>query len=365
MNTLENTIRNLVTEAINQLTEIDWEGRYKDVQKQEIEPSELADYLNRVIANRGKKHNDRERFTRDKPFLHANSALIGQEVNINEFITRITQKPKNILGDNEKMQHSGRSNNEYFIKIGVPPFRGIVYDLSDKKFYNVSTCPGAGACINVCYVFSGNYIMFPKSFDKMTRVLNYLLNYPDEFKAQLKHELINKLEEVRAYKDSVSSVMLRINDSGDFFGHEYYKICRDIITELRSEGYRISGQAHTKMANIANINDPEISTSFSTDASIDQQQKVDYSKKKTSTTFPRIYFKDVDIKTMSGREKILDRVAEVLNLDRNLVKSYQDIMTTKDNGIPKFFGVVFPGDGDDLVNRGDVLKIIHTQHGTK
>lgn len=361
---LEKIIRNLVIEEFEQLNEIDWDDTYKDVQKQEVEPSELTDYLNRVIANRGKKTKDRERFSRDNPYLHAHSKLIGDDVNIEEFASRITQKPGSILGINQKMEHSGRSN-EYFIKIGVPPFRGIVYDIEGSKFYNISTCPGAGACLKVCYVFSGNYIQYSKPFDKMTKVLNYLLNYPNEFKEQLKNELIHKLKEVGAHGDSVSSVMLRVNDSGDFFSHKYYTICQSIISELRNEGYRISAQAHTKMASIANRNDSEIDTSFSTDASIEQQKQVDFNKKKTSTTFPISQFKDLNIKTMAGRNEILNRVASFFGLDRNMVKSYTDIMQSKDDGIPRLIGVVFPGDGDDLVNRRDVLKIIHTQHGTK
>lgn len=361
---LEQIIRNLVIEEYEQLTEIDWADKYEDVQKQEVQPKELVDYLNRIVANRGKKTKDRERFSRDNPFLHASSKLIGDHVNIEQFAKRITQKPMYIIGVNEKMQHSGRPN-EYFIKIGVPPFRGIVYDIEENKFYNISTCPGAGACLKVCYVFTGNYIRYSKPFDKMTRVLNYLLNYPNEFKEQLKNELTYKLKEVGAHGDNVTSVMLRVNDSGDFFSHTYYTICQSIIAELRTDGYRISGQAHTKMASIANRNDSEIETSFSTDASTKQQKRVDFNKKKTSTTFPISQFKDLNLKTMSGRNETLNRVATFFGLDRNVVKSYTDIMQSKDDGIPKLIGVVFPGDGDDLLNRRDVLKIIHTQHGTK
>ena len=347
----------------NLITEVNWE-EFPEVKKVCVDPEELIDYLNRVIANRGKSTNDREKFSRNIPFIHAKSKLLPEDplidVDIDEFKDKITEPPENILGANEKIQHSG-SAVEFYYNMGLPAFRGILYDTTGEKFYYVNTCPGAGECIKICYALSGNYIRYSNAYDKSTRILNFLMNSPDEFKAKLKSEIKEKIDEHEAIQDNYNVVYIRFNDSGDFFSKKYYDIASEVIAELKTD-FNVVGYAHTKIADIVKAKG-EVKTSFSCDACKTEIDKIDnLDEYKNSITLPRAFYKGFSLKSKTDTIALLDKIAEEFKLERKYVITYKDLMMKKDDEKRRWYVLVVPGDGDSSVPRDDVKKIFHTEH---
>ena len=161
---------------INQrLDEISWDDDFKDVKKSCITHESLVRYLNKVRANAFvEKYKDREKFSKNKPFIHAKSSFFEkgkQQVDVDDFIKQITAKPNTVVNTTDKMLKSG-GPDEYVYKTGVPAFRGLVYDKNTDEFFIVNTCPGAGSCVLICYALKGNYIRYNNSYDLMTRRLN-------------------------------------------------------------------------------------------------------------------------------------------------------------------------------------------------
>ena len=347
-----------------QIDEIDWKKDFKDVKATCMPLPEVVNYLNRVIANRELSTADREKFSTGMPFVHAKSRLIGtefEEVDIPTFIERMTTPPNNLVNTNDKMLKSG-GRNDFVYKTGLPAFRGLAYDIQSKKFYIINTCPGAGKCRQGCYALSGNYIQYPASYDSMTRRLNYLLNFPKEYEERLYIELKEKCVEHKAVKGYKHRVMFRWNDSGDFFTEKYVKIANNVMNRLKSEGYNIISAAHTKIAAVTKNPDFD-STSFSADANKKELSKINPEKQKISDRLPYSQFRDLDLSRLDDFEILKERVAEyygITNIDNIL--SYDEMMSTKDKGIPKYYVIITPDDGDDAVYRSDVKKIIHTEH---
>ena len=205
--TLNETLHR-IKEILGIVTEIDWVDQFSDVKKTCM------------------------------PFVHAKSRLIGtefQEVDIPTFIERMTEPPNNVVNTNEKMLKSG-GKNDFVYKTGLPAFRGLAYDIEKKKFFIINTCPGAGKCRKGCYALSGNYIIYPVSYDSMTRRLNYLLNFPDEYEKRLYNDLKAKCVEHKAIQGYKFRVMFRWNDSGDFFTKRYVEMANNVMNKLKSEG---------------------------------------------------------------------------------------------------------------------------------
>ena len=183
------------------LNEVDWAGDFSDVQKTCEDAEKIVQYLNDVRANKDIDYGKRKEFGDAMPFVHAKSKFFndGDEVDINHFIEKMTEPPKTIVNTNEKILKSG-GPHEFVYKTGIPAFRGIVYDKTNKKFVFINTCPGAGSCVVICYARRGRYIQYPEAYDSMTRRLNLLLNHPDQYEQQLYRELKEKCEEHGAYE---------------------------------------------------------------------------------------------------------------------------------------------------------------------
>lgn len=385
LNKMKN-IMGLITEDVNnikidtnlyghELFEIDWENNFSDVKKTCIPLPNLMEYLNDVISNRGLITKDRKKFPTSKPFIHANTRLLGtdieykdktvkptfESVDVDVFIKKITEPPNNVVNTNDKMIKSG-GNNDFVYKTGLPAFRGLAYDIENKKFLIINTCPGAGTCRSICYALSGNYIQYPASYDSMTRRLNYLLNYPDKYEERLYNELKEKCIEHKALDGYKWRVMFRWNDSGDFFTKRYVEMAENVIDRLKNEGYNIISAAHTKIASVVTDSGLD-STSFSDDANKKELSKIDQSKEKLSVTFPRSEFKDLDFGKLSDIEILKERVSEYYNIPNiEDVLTYDEMMSTKDMSVKKYYIIITPDDGDDAVYRKDVKRIIHTQH---
>jgi hypothetical protein len=292
-------VRQILREALaftGQINEIDWDTTFSDVKQTCVDPKEMTNYLNRVKANANTPYGEREKFDKSNPFVHSKSSFFKKgegDVDINHFIKEITKTPLNIINTNDKILNSG-GQHEFVYKTGIPAFRGIAYDIASGKFHYINTCPGAGSCAVICYAMKGNYIQYPVAYDSMTRRLNYLLNFPEKYEEQLYNELKAKCNEHKAISGFKAKVILRWNDSGDFFTKKYVKIAENVMNRLKSEGFNVDSYAYTKVANVATNSDFG-GTTFSAGGNKRESGKVDMDKQKTSIIVPKELFKGLDL----------------------------------------------------------------------
>jgi len=353
---------NEINEELYNLEEIDWEGDFKDVKKSCMRHEEMAEYLNKVRANAFKDYKDREKMDKGKPFIHAKSSFFekGKEtVDVDQFIQQITKMPNNLVNTNEKILKTGLSD-QFVYKTGIPAFRGLAYDKDKGKFYVINTCPGAGECVFICYAMKGNYVRYPVSYDSMTRRLNFLLNDPKGFEQQLYNELKEKAIEHNALEDYDPEVIVRWNDSGDFFSQTYVDIANRVIEKLQKDGYNVNSYAYTKMANVAK-GDKFGSTSFSSGANKKQSKKAG-DELKQSKIIPKELFADLEIDRKSHSQELKNRVAKKFGLNPQDILTYKELMKTGVADSPKYSVIVKPGDGDDAAMRNDVKNVLLTQH---
>lgn len=355
---MDKNLRKIISEV---LTEIDWEDTFSDVKQSCIPPKDVVNYLNRVRANAPLITKDREKFKSDKPFVHAKSTFFdpnNDKVDVDRFIAKMTQPPLNVINTNEKILKSG-GPHEYVYKTGIPAFRGIAYDKSTDKFHYINTCPGAGSCAVICYAIKGRYIQYPNSYDSMTRRLNFFLNHPDEYEQQMYNELKSKAEEYQAFKGYKGRVILRWNDSGDFFTKRYTELAESVMAKLKAEGYNVDSYAYTKVADVSK--DAEFDTTFSSGANKRQSSQVDKGQK-TSMVVPKKVFKGLDFMRVDDEKILKSRVSQFFGINPKEVISYDDLMTILKGDKPKWSVIVTPGDGDDAAFRKDVKTILLTQH---
>ena len=354
-----NEIRNIVKEILN---EIDWSDTFSDVKQVCVPPKDIVDYLNRVIANAPKPTKEREKFDTKYPFVHSKSEFFDKgmsEVNIDEFIARITEEPNTIINKGSKVSKSG-SINEYVYKTGVPALRGIVYDIENKKFHFINTCPGAGSCVAICYARKGNYIRYSESYDLMTRRLNLLLNNPSRYEEKMYNEIKSLAEEHKAFSGYKSKVIIRWNDSGDFFSRKYVDIVENVMSRLKDEGYNVDSYAYTKVSDVAS--DSEFQTTFSSGGNKRESGRVDVSKYKNSVIIPRGIFKDLDLMKIDDEKALKERISDNFGVDKNLILTYDEMLYTPKEDYPKWYVIVTPNDGDDAAFRKDVKTIFLTEH---
>jgi hypothetical protein len=348
--------------GIDYINEIDWEGDFSDVKETCISPEKVVNYLNRVRANSPKKTKDREKFDTNKPFVHSKSKVFKKddtEIDIEHFIKTITQPPNNVVNTNEKILKSG-GPNEYVYKTGLPALRGIVYDIQNQTFHYVNTCPGAGSCAIICYARSGRYIQYPVSYDSMTRRLNMLMNYPNKYEEQMYQELRLKCEEHKAFEGYKSKVILRWNDSGDFFTEKYVKIAENVMDRLQKEGFNIDSYAYTKVADVAK--DSDFQSTFSSGANKRETSQIDKVGQKMSEVVPKELFKDLDFMNIDDEQELKRRIAKSFQINPSYLLTYDEMMQTPKTSIPKWFVIVTPNNGDDAAFRKDVKTILLTQH---
>jgi DNA-binding protein len=354
------------------LTEVDWEGEFSDVSKECLNVEELKIYLNNVISNYNLPGSKR---TKPSLLIH-NKAIPFDEkgdIDVDTFIENITQMPIQIYSQNAKMEKSGSENSATY-NIGIPALRGLVYDIENKKFYIVNTCPGAGICTRVCYARRGRYVIQPNIFVKQTRILNLLLNYPDKFEKLLKHEI-----EVLAIRNDNKKVIFRWNDAGDFFTKRYFEIAVNITKELKNEGYNFESYAHTKMGEIYNLSDPNITLSFSTDANEKEKNKVNITKAKTSEIVPSALFADLFVrdrahfavdekgklipKNNDSIDTLKQRISDKYGVDINTLLTYNEMLKTPERNERNINVIVMPkGEGDISAQRKDVARTFLLYH---
>ena len=345
-----------------EINEVDWEDTFQDVKKTCMSHDALAEYLNKVRANAGKHTNDREKFSPDKPYFHAKSHHFNDEneaLDVDSFIANITAMPNHLVNDNEKMRKSG-GPHQHIYKTGVPALRGLVYDIEKGKFFVINTCPGAGSCIAICYARKGNYIRYQASYDNMTKRLNLLLNDPKKYEVLLYDELKTLAIEHKALAGYKSEVILRWNDSGDFFTKKYVEIAERVMNKLQADGYNVRSYAYTKVGDVAN--NSELDLTFSAGANKREMLKVYTDNQKVALVIPKDVFKGLDLMKVADEQELKKRATKFFNLNPNDVITYDEMMQTPTGEEAKLHVIVTPEDGDDAAFRPDVKSVLLTQH---
>ena len=162
-----------------------------DVPKRVIKDKELNDYLDRILS-KDKKKTDKYKL----PYVHRSNVKNyipivdpeGKKFDLDKLAADITQRPKQLLKQNEKMQHSDGTTS-IFYNIGLPALTGLGYDEEKEEFVVINTCPGAGECKTFCYALKGGYVQWAPVSLSQTRILNFLYNDPSGFFDQLNAEI--------------------------------------------------------------------------------------------------------------------------------------------------------------------------------
>lgn len=345
-------------------SEVDWGKTWSDVKTTCADPQKIVEYLNSVRANAGVDYGKREKFPITMPFLHAKSDFFGglESLDIEDFKKRITMPPSSVISRNDKMQHSG-GGKKFEYNTGIPAFRGIVYDKERNEFRFINTCPGAYECPSICYALDGSFIRVPGPYDRMTKVLNLMLNHPERYEDQCFHELAIVCAKHDAYAGRQSMVIVRWNDSGDWFAKKYRLMAHSIMRRLRASGFNVQDNMYTKVADAANDTEFDHRT-FSSGAAPKESEKVSVGSdiKREITVGYKDFFRDIDPEDPRGMEILKGRIAEKYGLDIDKIITYKQMMDMEEGVERTWHVVVGTGDGDDASFRRDVVTVLNLQH---
>jgi hypothetical protein len=232
---------------------------------------------------------------------HLSNVHDGLAVDIDNFKKNLMVLPNSIIGKNAKMMKSG-ADNEFVVNTGIPAVGAIIYNRANDSFEMVETCPGRGSCATFCYAMSHNYTRFFGTYDIMIRRLNFMINDPKGYEEMFFNELyslaknkgaiitekkideaikqfinINKQkinviksknpnlndsdaidmlkEEYDKYlldfMNKSNKIVLRWNDSGDWFSEDYVTIGSNVVRRLRAMRVNITTTTYTKIAQVS------------------------------------------------------------------------------------------------------------------
>lgn len=300
------------------------------------------------------------------PYIHRSNIEIvdahGKEYDLDALRKRIMERPKTLLKQNEKMQHSDGTVAAYY-NIGLPALKGLAVNEATGEFVIVDTCPGAGACKTFCYAMKGGFIQYPDPSSNVSRVLNFLLNDPAGFETMLTKEIA----EVQAKKAKKNmKIVIRWHDAGDFFSPEYLELAYRVARKFPN----IDFYAYTKIASVAHSEKPaNFLINFSQGAQPSQEKLIDITHSKHSKVVPKELFHDLLIRTMmpgakkerwifkdqAAIDEMKRRMAHKYGLQVNSIITYQEMLHTPLGSSPHWNVIVVPGDGDEAANRKDVL----------
>ena len=325
---------------------------------------ELQDYLGRV---KNKEKEKRDKF--NKPYIHGGNIEIvdsgtGKVFDSEALKELVKERPKAILKQNQKMQHSDGTSS-IFYNVGLPALKGLAVDESKDKFVIVNTCPGAGECKTFCYAMKGGYVQWKAVSMGQSRMLNFLLNDPKGFADQMRAELTKA--EKKAAKDG-SKVVVRWHDAGDFFSPQYLALAYDVAEAFPDVDF----YAYTKLAGVAQGEKPDnFRQNFSGGAKRGEEKQIDFKEVKHSKVVPKDMFYDLIakdgnklVKDDKGRmqfaskqnlQTFKQKLAKTYDIDVKSILTYDEMMQTPMAGSAKYNVIIMPGDGDDSANRPDVL----------
>lgn len=331
-----------------------------------LSDKDAAEYFDRIV--------DKKKDKRDKykmPYVHRSNVIPivsedGREYDMQKLMAAITDRPKKILKQNEKMQHSDGSTSEFY-NVGIPALRGLAVDEDKGEFVVINTCPGAGECKLYCYALKGGYVQWKAVSMSQSRLLNWLYNDPDGFMAQLDSE-ISRLSEKAKKKNS--KIVIRWHDAGDFFSPQYL----EKAYALASQHPDVDFYAYTKIASVAQAERPDnFKINFSMGAKRSEEKHIDFKRTKNSRVIPTAMFNDLIakegnklVKDEKGRmqfkskqdlDTFKQRLAAKYSVDVDSILTYDEMIETPvSDEKNKYNVIIMPGDGDDSANRTDVLN---------
>jgi hypothetical protein len=363
----------------------------------EFSDQEFQDYMKRIIGTpdldkEGKPKVDKkgiEKYVSGKdkldrykmPYMHRSSVIeyydaAGNRYDEKKVIDVLSQRPKSLLKENEKMKHSS-GELEQFFNIGFAALTGIAVDESTKKLIIVNTCPGAGSCKVDCFAMKGGKIQFKNAWISDGRILTYLLNDPDGFFNQLKDEIE---KEQRLGKKNGYRVTIRWHDAGDFFSPQYM----DLAFKMAQSIPDVNFYAYTKIAGAALGKKPDnFMINWSEGANKQQERQVKATdptleKTKNSRIVPDELFKDLLLKKDGKLEKgpsgqwqlqpgtldtLKDRLAIKYGLNKNTILSYDEWEKKGKDSINNIWNVIIaPGEPDLTANSQGVLSTLLLKH---
>lgn len=358
-----------------------------------IKDKELNDYLDRILS-KDKQKTDKYKL----PYVHRSNVKNyipivdpeGKQFDLDKLAADITERPKTLLKQNEKMQHSDGTTS-IFYNIGLPALTGLGYDEEQKEFVIINTCPGAGECKTFCYALKGGYVQWAPVSLSQTRILNYLYNDPSGFFDQLNAEIDEQKRKGDA-KQEKHKVTVRWHDAGDFFSDEYL----DLAYKLAATHPTVDFYAYTKRADVSGSTQnrpPNFMINFSMGARKAEEKRVDFGVTKHSSVVPKDIFSDLLkkdgnrlVKGPDGEwqwnspkdyQTFKERMAAKYSIDPKSIITYDEMMKTPyggggiDGGVADgdrsfkrgiYNVIVKPGDGDDSANRADVLGTYLLMH---
>ena len=319
------------------------------------------------------------------PYIHRNSALkfydqSGQQFDLDKMKGVISERPKKLLKQNEKMEHSN-GQKEQFFNVGFAALTGLALDEKTNEFKIVNTCPGAGSCKVDCFARGGGKIQFEGPWASDAKILTYLLNDPEGFKKQLISE-INAQN--KKFNKQGTKVTIRWHDAGDFFSPEYVALAADVANALPNNEF----YAYTKIAKVAQGGLPSnFKINWSEGANTKQEKQIKFADPKLQTTkhsrivpskltdgtpiFNDLLKKDKDGKLektanngwiITDMDKLKDRLANLYKIDKDTILDYDEMMAEPEGKDKKWNVIIVPGQGDISAKRSDVLGTLLLKH---
>ena len=329
-----------------------------------LTPDEMQDYLGKTAAGKKTKM---DKYT--MPYVHRGNIEIKDEqdrkFDLDKLKLAIMTRPTKLLKRNEKITHSGGETAQYY-NIGLPALKGLAVNEKTGDFVVVDTCPGAGACKVYCYAKKGGYVQWKASSMSQTKVLNFLLNDPQGFKAKLEAEIQT---EVDKFAKKGAKVVIRWHDAGDFFSPDYVDLAYSVARKFP----QVDFYAYTKMANVATGNKPDnFKMNFSMGATPSQEKQIQPKTTKHSTVVPKPMFTDLILKDDGGKlikdkdgkiqfkdaasiDILKDKLAAKYGVPKDSIITYDEMKVIPVGKEPKWNVIVKPGDGDESANRADVV----------
>ena len=327
-------------------------------------PDEMQDYLAKTAAGKKTKL---DKYT--MPYVHRGNIEIKDEndrkFDLDKLKAAIITRPTKLLKQNEKITHSGGETAQYY-NIGLPALKGLAVNEKTGDFVVVDTCPGAGACKVYCYAKKGGYVQWKASSMSQTKVLNFLLNDPQGFKAKLESEIQT---EVDKFAKKGAKVVIRWHDAGDFFSPDYVDLAYSVARKFP----QVDFYAYTKMADVATRNKPNnFKMNFSMGATPEQEKQIQPKSTKHSTVVPKPMFTDLILKDTKGKlikdkdgkiqfkspeavDVLKSKLSAKYGVPKDSIITYDEMKVIPSGKEPKWNVIVKPGDGDESANRADVV----------
>ena len=372
----------------------------------DLKGQEFQDYMNRIkgtddidkktgqvkLDKKGNEKYVSGKTKSDKykmPYIHRSSIIEylgpdGKTYDEDKIKQSLSQRPKALLKQNEKMKHSN-GEFEQFFNVGFAALTGIAVDESTDNLIIVNTCPGAGSCKVDCFAMKGGKVQFKAAWQSDGRILTYLLNDPSGFFNQLSAEISK--EEAAGKKGDKKfpngwQTTVRWHDAGDFFSPEYL----DMALKMAAKHPDVKFYAYTKMAGAALAQKPpNFIINWSEGANTSQEKQVkakdaNLDTTKNSRIVPDDLFQDLLVKDekknlvkgASGQwqvqpdklPELKQRLASEYGLSANSILSYDEYMA-KRKSIPagmKYNVIVAPGEGDISANDQNIISTLLLRH---